>query len=114
MPSLSKRITDQVDEILRICNKIYTLIKIDEGSNLGAARIRIHSLKTAMDSRQHKKIKPVERREGFPKRVFTKKMRKDYTLLMPQMSPIHFNFLETAIRSGGYNAPVRALDVNRR
>lgn len=96
--------TDQVDEILRICNKIYTLIKIDEGSNLGAARIRIRSLKAAMDSRQHKKIKPVERRNGFSRRVFTKKMRKDYTLLMPQMSPIHFNFLETAIRSSGYNA----------
>ena len=29
-------------------------------------------------------------------------MRKDYTILIPEMSPIHFQFLEAAIGSAGY------------
>ena len=30
-------------------------------------------------------------------------MRKDYTILVPQMAPIHFELLETAVRACGYN-----------
>ena len=30
-------------------------------------------------------------------------MRKDYTILMPQMAPIHFELLETAVKSEGYH-----------
>lgn len=41
--------SDQVAEILQARHKIYTLIKIDEGSNLGAIRIRIRSLKATID-----------------------------------------------------------------
>ena len=37
---------------------------------------------------------------------FTKEMRKNYTLLVPQMSPIHFEFLEPALQSCGYNVEV--------
>ncbi len=96
--------TDQVDEIMRACNKIYTLIKIDEGSNLGAARIRIRSLNAAMEARAQKNVKPVASAAGFERKIFTKEMRKGYTLLMPQMSPIHFDFIETALRNAGYNA----------
>ena len=33
-------------------------------------------------------------------------MRKNYTLLVPQMSPIHFEFLEPALQSCGYNVEV--------
>lgn len=84
--------TDQVEEILDQYGKIYTLIKIDEGSNLGAIRIRIRSLKAAMAERDKNNIKS-ERKFDLPKRkVFTKEMRKNHTILMPQMSPIHFNF----------------------
>ena len=46
--------SDQVQEILDESSKIYTVIKIDEGNNLGAAKIRIRSLKAAVD---RKKIK---------------------------------------------------------
>ena len=42
--------------------------------------------------------------------VFTKEMRKTYTLLCPQMSPIHFDLLEPAIRSFGYNLVVLQND----
>ncbi len=43
---------DQVAEILNARNKIYTLIKIDEGSNLGAIRIRIRSLKATIEKQE--------------------------------------------------------------
>ena len=43
--------SDEVKEILEKYNKIYTLIKIDEGSNLGAIKIRIRSLKAAIEER---------------------------------------------------------------
>ena len=40
--------TDQVEEILTSFNKMYTLIKIDEVNNLGAARIRLRSWQLAL------------------------------------------------------------------
>mgnify|MGYP000788292726 CR=1 FL=1 len=39
-------------------------------------------------------------------------MRKDYTIICPQMSPIHFDLLEPAFRSCGYNFEV--LDNDNR
>ena len=38
------------------------------------------------------------------KKIFTKDMIKDYTILIPQMAPIHFELMEAAVRSCGYNA----------
>lgn len=96
--------TDQVEEILKNKNKLYTVLKIDEGSNLGAAKIRIRSLKAAMEEREKNDIKHVNYEESYKRKIFTKKMRKDYTLLIPQMSPIHFQFIEPAMRRCGYNA----------
>ena len=43
--------TDQVEEIMRNHNKLYTVLKIDEGSNMGAVRIRLRSLKAAVSER---------------------------------------------------------------
>ena len=40
---------------------------------------------------------------GIKKKIFTKDMKKNYTILFPQMAPIHFELLETAARSVGYN-----------
>ena len=40
--------TDQVQEILERAGKVYTVLKIDEVSNLGAARIRVRSLLAAL------------------------------------------------------------------
>ncbi len=96
--------TEQVEELLRNRNKLYTVLKIDEGSNLGAAKIRIRSLRAAMAERDKNGIEPVPFAKPFERVVFTKDMRKEYTLLIPQMSPIHFQFLETALNKEGYNA----------
>jgi len=98
--------TDQVEEILESSGKIYTLLKIDEGKNLGAARIRIRSLKAAVDERE-KRGYALEKGSSSIKRViFTKEMRKNHTILSPQMSPIHFQFIEEAFRAAGYNIEV--------
>ena len=96
--------TDQVAEILEKSNKLYTVLKIDEVNNLGAARIRIRSLLAAMDMRADCGVcadpKPVK----YERSVFTRKMFEDgYTILAPQMSPIHFNILEPVFKKYGYN-----------
>ena len=95
--------TDQVEEILSSFNKMYTLIKIDEVNNLGAVRIRIRSLLASMNKREKDKIEA--NGDGdytVKKKIFTKDM-KDYKILIPQMAPIHFELIETAVKSCGYN-----------
>ena len=109
--------TDQVNDILTKSGKIYTVLKIDEVNNLGAARIRIRSLIAALRVREQKHYQRKIVSSAYNRRVFTKDMKKDYTILCPQMSPIHFDLLETAIRSFGYRVEVlqnhdkRAVDV---
>lgn len=98
--------TDQVEEILNRYGKIYTVLKIDEISNLGAAKIRLRSLKAALEERERKGYKIGVKYEP-PKRVeFTKEMRKRHTILMPQMAPIQFEILEAALNSCNYNLEV--------
>ncbi len=145
--------TDQVQEILEGSGKIYTVLKIDEVSNLGAARIRVRSLLAALqdqaDERANareieggcpvcgidadKLARDVEAREAlieektgkreaeagalvaeeiarnsestaFPKVQFTEEMKEQgYTILCPQMAPIHFDLLVPIFHSNGYN-----------
>ena len=168
--------TDQVSEILADKADVYTMLKIDEVSNLGAAKIRLRSLKAAIEERErnnktnvvietsepaeaqtvpNKKgefrktgsaaptpgrqvmldtvmkanpklteaVKNASKRaaengigetgEGkkshnsatmskYANRVPFGKDMKDYTIVAPQMSPIHFSLVESVIRSGGY------------
>ena len=97
--------TDQVEEILSSYDKMYTLIKIDEVNNLGAVRIRIRSLLASMNKRMAKKQEEkADGDYGLKKKIFTKEMRKDYTILIPQMAPVHFDLLESAVQAAGYNA----------
>ncbi|NLV15596.1 MAG: 2-hydroxyacyl-CoA dehydratase [Syntrophomonadaceae bacterium] len=94
--------TDQVEEIMNQHNKIYTVLKIDEITNLGAARIRIRSLAAALEERHKMGMKP-ERLYPTPQRtIFTKEMKDEHVLLCPQMAPIHFEILEAALRAEGY------------
>ena len=55
--------TDQVEELTMRNNKLYTVLKIDEGNNLGAAKIRIRSLKAAMEEREKSKVSHQESHE---------------------------------------------------
>lgn len=109
--------TDQVDEILQKNNKIYTVIKIDEITNLGAIRIRIRSLIASIDERNKKGIIHKRIETNSSRVLFTKEMRKKHVILVPQMSPIHFQFFETAGKGSGYNLEIlpavdkKAVDV---
>ena len=95
--------TDQVEEILSSYDKMYTLIKIDEVNNLGAVRIRIRSLLASMNKREKEKREHTSTGDYEQhKKIFTKDMKKDYTILVPQMAPIHFELLEAAVQSSGY------------
>ena len=96
--------TDQVEEICHRNNKLYTVLKIDEGSNLGAAKIRIRSLRAAMMEREKNGIRAIPSNKPYERRVFTKEMKEEYTVMMPQMSPIHFRLLEKMMRACGYRA----------
>ena len=98
--------TDQVNDILSGSDKIYTCLKIDEVNNLGAARIRIRSLLSAIKVREQKQKERTIRSSAIHKVVFTEEMRKEYTILCPQMSPIHFEILQPAFNACGYNFEV--------
>lgn len=97
--------TDQVNEILHGYNKIYTVIKIDEVSNLGAVKIRLRSLLEAANRRNYdvENIKPIDEKPV----MFTKEMARDgYTILVPQMAPIHFEIMQEALKSVGLNVEI--------
>jgi len=105
--------TDQVNDILTGSGKIYTCLKIDEVSNLGAARIRIRSLLSAIRVREQKKQEREIHPSSIVKVPFTEEMRKNYTILCPQMSPIHFEVLEPAFHACGYRFKVLSNDNKR-
>jgi len=160
--------TDQVQEILESAGGVYTTLKIDEVSNLGAATIRLRSLAAASEARRRRREEeaagtgeraaadgaavveetrdPAEsveidttvpttdvgKQDGDAPRenpasaddgdhtlagraargerslpaattpVFTEEMRRTHTILMPQMSPIHFRPLVPLMRRLGY------------
>ncbi|NNJ61136.1 MAG: activase [Dactylosporangium sp.] len=106
--------SDQVQEILEARGGVYTALKIDEISNLGAARIRLRSLAAAVNERENRP--PAEhaaalrrrasRSYTFERPLFTKRERAEHTLIAPQMSPIHFRLLESALQRGGYRVHV--------
>lgn len=98
--------TDQVQEILQGSGKIYTQLKIDEISNLGAARIRIRSLMAALKERESNNIINGRKKLYEHRIVFTKEDRKNHTILMPQMAPIQFKLIEKAMNTSGYNVVV--------
>ncbi|MDR0549314.1 MAG: acyl-CoA dehydratase activase [Deltaproteobacteria bacterium] len=99
--------TDQVAEILQSAGKVYTLLKIDEGANLGAARIRVRSLLAAIRERKRQDARNCSPITYSYKPVRTQKGKeKEYTLLCPQMAPIHWNFLASAFEPDGYQLKI--------
>ncbi|MDI3476791.1 MAG: hypothetical protein PWQ59_316 [Thermoanaerobacterium sp.] len=96
--------SDQVQEILSSREKIFTLIKIDEGTNVGSIKIRIRSLIAAINERKDEKRSKTS--YTMKRILFTDEMRKKHTILAPQMSPIHFQFLQEAFNVSGYNLEV--------
>ncbi|MBN2222734.1 MAG: 2-hydroxyacyl-CoA dehydratase, partial [Vallitaleaceae bacterium] len=109
--------SDQVHEILEEHGKLYTLLKIDEGNNLGAIRIRMRSLKAALDEKE-KFGKVIHKKPRIQNNLqFTVENRKNHTILAPQMSPMHFEFYQHGLQELGYNvvilpeADTKAIDT---
>ena len=109
---LDSIVADQVKDILSAKHKIHTLLKIDEGTNLGAVTIRLRSLQSVMERsmrKHHNPEAPVETvvddtpTYDYERVVFTEEMRKTYKILVPQMSPLHFQLLEPVLKSEGYD-----------
>ena len=105
--------TDQVNDILKKSRKISTVIKIDEINNIAAARIRIRSLLSAIKQRENTQGTQKKTDTAYHRVVFTKEMKLKYTILAPQMSPIHFDFLEQALRYYGYRIDILS-NINRK
>lgn len=100
---------DQVHEILAVHNKIHTIIKLDEMNNLGAARIRVRSLIAAINERSGS-LEPTNTPSyRYHRAIFSPDMKELHTILLPQMSPIHFQFFETTLRKFGYSGAATPL-----
>ncbi|MBQ6631712.1 MAG: 2-hydroxyacyl-CoA dehydratase, partial [Romboutsia sp.] len=95
---------DQVQEILNQSSKIYTVIKIDEGNNLGAAKIRLRSLKAAILEREINNKNENINNEKIEYKKGT--LNKNHTILVPEMSPIHFQFFQKSLNLSGFNLKV--------
>ena len=103
--------TDQVNEILEKSNKLYTVLKIDEVNNLGAVRIRIRSLLSAMRQRHEQGIVPSLNIGAYRRTEYTAEMQNaGYTILAPQMLPIHFAMLEPVFHKHGYKLEILGND----
>lgn len=101
---------DQVKEILEAHHRIHTVVKLDEVSNLGAARIRIRSLLAALNDRgRDSMITQAAEVAATTQITFTPEMKKCHTILAPQMSPVHFQFLEAGFQRAGYRLTVAPL-----
>lgn len=94
-------VSEQAKTILEDNGNKFTLLKIDEGENLGAIKIRLRSLQSVAGTNLASK----DQVSDYKTPDFTKEMR-NHTILVPQMSPVHFNFIETALQSAGYNVQV--------
>lgn len=96
--------TGVIRSILESKNRLYTMIKLDEISNLGAARIRLRSMMAAMARGEHAQCGTPP---SQPERArFTKECKKNHTILAPQMAPIHFELLGRVLHKYGYDIEV--------
>ncbi len=103
--------TDQVADILTGSDKIYTCLKIDEVNNLGAARIRIRSLLSAIRVKEKQQKKREIKPANYERVIYTEEMQAEgYTIICPQMSPIHFDLLLPAFRKCGLNIVIPEVD----
>jgi predicted nucleotide-binding protein (sugar kinase/HSP70/actin superfamily) len=99
---------DQVAELLKNHGKPHTVIKIDEGKNNGAVRIRIRSLLASVKSAKYRghtfpgEFTRVEKPRARAKNnAASRKEGSARRILCPPLSLHHFQFLETAMQSAG-------------
>ena len=90
-------VADEVKSLVETGGKIYISIKIDEMSNLGAAKIRIRSLLEALS--RNKNIE-------YKERIFTKKYSKEdkrKNIIAPYFAKTYSELMEPVLYRLGYN-----------
>lgn len=99
-------IIDQVSEILEKYGKIQTVLKIDEISNMGSVKIRLRSLLAVIEEKKRQIMKKVRENVKVNEEKQKEKFKTKYTILAPQMSPLHFDYIKVAFEAGGYNLEI--------
>lgn len=100
-------VIDQVKDILEAHHRIHTVVKLDEINNLGAARIRIRSLLAALQEKgRNSLVRQAAEQAATCPPVPATEIKKYHTILAPQLSPIHFQFLEPGFQKAGYQLVV--------
>ena len=84
-----------------------------KSTTLGAARIRVRSLLAAIRVREQRNDKRTIHSAAIEKVSFTKEMRENYTILCPQMSPIHFELMESAFKAPDTTSKSFQMTTNR-
>lgn len=111
---LSALTAEQIEEILATSGQMYTQIKIDEGHNIGPARIRIRSLLASMHYRKRMPAKPAPFFAPLPP-PFTPAMRSTHTIIIGHVAPFHSRLMEATFRTCGYKTatlpPIERADV---
>lgn len=91
---------DEVKSILDSAGKIYTVIKLDEVFNIGAAKIRLRSMMEAIKKRPHAElIKERKKKEIFP----TQEEIASKTVIIPYFSKFHSELIPYAFKGLGVN-----------
>lgn len=105
---------DQVQELMEQAGKMYTLLKIDEVNNLGAARIRVRSMIAALKLRQKNETVKINEITDYVREEYTQEMQDGgYTILCTGMTQPHFDFFEAALQCSGYHlVMMRSEDQN--
>ena len=89
-------------EILQGYGKMFTCLKIDEvNSRCGSYSFAL--LISVMDERNRHGYVAKSKYKGYKRQLFSPRNAEKHTILAPQMSPIHFELLESAFRESGYN-----------
>ena len=96
--------SDEIRDILNSKDKIYTLIKMDEVSNLGAVKIRLRSMLEAVRERS-KKIGNQKEQAHDLQRITSREESKR-TLIAPYFSPFYSSLTSAVFRPLGYKVDV--------
>jgi predicted nucleotide-binding protein (sugar kinase/HSP70/actin superfamily) len=83
--------SNQIQEILQSKSKLFALIKVDDGLNLGAVRIRLRFL---LASKNTGNSRGATQLSAFQPTIYPKAMHKEkWRMLMSQISPLHGRLL---------------------
>lgn len=93
-------VTDEVARILKTGQKNHTLIKVDEISNPGSARLRLRSMVESL-----KAASPGKRIERVPRKPFVSFQKKDKkrTIWAPFFAEDYSSYLAALFKNAGYN-----------